>query len=249
MKTTTLNSDKKNGYLMRMHLRLVVIMVLAMLVLASVQVAGAETAQSWHLLGSSSGGSEQDYTGTVASDGTYHHKDLFMNKTGNATGHYMVLPNVTKNTTWWYAEYPAQFDGVTFGEDNWIVNISHSNYKDFFIFADVCKVNESGEVTYLAQGNKTASEIYTIITCYDNATTSQTFDKDERLALRIYHNRTGNTTTARIYYYNSSTGILSNLTSPSSDPGYPVPELSTLILFSTGLIVLAGYVLLAKRKK
>ena len=224
-----------------MYRRLIIILVLATAVLASAGMTGATDPQSWHLL-------DVGYTGNTAVDDTDHYKDLFMNKTGNATGSYMSLPNVTKKTTWWYAGYPAQFDGVTFGEDDWTVNISHSNYNDFFIFVDVCKVNESGEVTYLAHGNKTASGTYTIITCSDNATTSQTFNADERLALRMYHNRTS-TTAARIYYYNAGNGRLSNLTSPSSDPGYPVPELSTLILFSTGLLILVGCVLLAKRKK
>ena len=40
----------------------------------------------------------------------------------------------------------------------------------------------------------------------------------------------------------------SYVTSPETDPGYPVPELSTLLLFSIGLIALAGYVLLTKRR-
>ena len=40
---------------------------------------------------------------------------------------------------------------------------------------------------------------------------------------------------------------VSKTTSPSSDPGYPVPELSTLILFSVGLLVLVGYVGLRRR--
>ena len=35
----------------------------------------------------------------------------------------------------------------------------------------------------------------------------------------------------------------------SDGPVPPVPELSTLILFSTGLIVLVGYALLIKRRK
>ncbi len=222
--------------------RLIVILVLATMVLAGVGAVSATDSQSWHLL-------DVTYTGTAAVDDTVHHKNFYMNKTGNATGNYMVLPNVTEKTTWWYAEYPAQFDGVTFGEDNWIVNISHANYNDFFIFADVCKVNESGEVTYLAHGNKTASGEYTTITCHDNTTTNQTFNKDERLALKIYHNRTGTTTTARIYYYNATDGKYSNLASPSSDPGYPVPELSTIILFSTGLITLIGYVLITRRRR
>jgi len=30
--------------------------------------------------------------------------------------------------------------------------------------------------------------------------------------------------------------------SPNTDPGYPVPELSSFVLFSVGLLALAGYV-------
>ena len=36
--------------------------------------------------------------------------------------------------------------------------------------------------------------------------------------------------------------------SPETDPGYPVPELPTLILFSSGLIILACYVVLKRRE-
>jgi len=36
--------------------------------------------------------------------------------------------------------------------------------------------------------------------------------------------------------------------SPDSDPGYPVPEFSTLLLMSTGLLALAGYVGLRRRR-
>ena len=40
-----------------------------------------------------------------------------------------------------------------------------------------------------------------------------------------------------------------NSTTSSGNPLPPIPELSTLILFSTGLIALAGYVLLTKRRR
>ena len=169
---------------------------------------------------------------------------------GFAAGNYMTLPNITEKTTWWYAEYPAQFDGVTFGEDNWIVNISHSDpgASPCTIFANVSKVDDTtGKVTYLANGNESASSSgVTIFTCYDNPNTNQIFNTSERLALQIYHNRTN---TFRIYYYNATNGKYSNLTSPSTDPGYPVPELSTLILFSAGLLILAGYAYMGRRNK
>ena len=41
----------------------------------------------------------------------------------------------------------------------------------------------------------------------------------------------------------------SSVSSPPSDPGYPVPELSTLILLSVGLLTLAGYVRLRRKKE
>ena len=50
-------------------------------------------------------------------------------------------------------------------------------------------------------------------------------------------------------HFNPSGDPVSKTTSPSSDPGYPVPELPTVILFSTGLIALTGYILLTKRRK
>lgn len=236
---------------MKGNKRLILVLVLGMLVLAmtSVQVVGANPdSQSWRLLGHD----ESEYTGTKALDGTTHHKDLYMNKTGNATVHgYMSLPNVTTKATWWYARYPAQIDGLTFGGDDWTVNISHGPTDGCTIWANVCRVNDStGEVTYLANGSVVplGSGADTFI-CHDNPDTYQIFNTSERLALRIYHNRTGTTTTLRIYYYNATSRKYSNLTSPASDPGYPVPELSTLILFSTGLLTLAGYVLLARRRK
>jgi hypothetical protein len=41
----------------------------------------------------------------------------------------------------------------------------------------------------------------------------------------------------------------SQVTSPSSDSGYPIPELPTIILFSMGLLVIAGYVELGGRRE
>jgi hypothetical protein len=55
--------------------------------------------------------------------------------------------------------------------------------------------------------------------------------------------------TIRIYYDPLDDVKDPYLISPSSDHGYPIPELSTLILFSMGVIALLGYVLLKKRDK
>lgn len=67
--------------------------------------------------------------------------------------------------------------------------------------------------------------------------------KDEWLAFKIHDYDTdadGNSADVSVGLSNSY------LTSGETDPGYPVPELPTLILFSVGLLVLAGYVWIRK---
>ena len=229
---------------MKGNRRLILVLVLGTLVLASVQVVGAETAQSWHLLNA-------DYEGTKAIDGTTHLVNVYMNKTGNTTtSPYSKYLNYTE-TMWWYAEYAAECD-LTFGTGNWTVYPDHEEIDGAevgeTITAGIYKVRGDGTATLLATGSKTAvsGSTSSTIEC-GPVVASQDFDAGERLALRI--NWTCTTDELRIYYYRASDSKFSNIASPTSDPGYPVPELSTLILFSTGLITLAGYVLLTKRRK
>ena len=217
-------------------------MILAAVMFAAlVPMVSGGVAQNWHLV-------DVDYTGTDAVDGTYHYKDLFVNKTGNATGSRMNLPNATEKTTWWYAECPAEFDGVAFGEGDWILNLDHGPTGSCTIWANVCKVNDStGEVTYLANGSVTpaAGTRASVIVCYDLPQTSQIFNVSERLALRMHHNRSND---LWIYYYDVEDKKYSNLASPVSDPGYPVPELSTLVLISIGLVMLVCIVSFKRSK-
>jgi Tfp pilus assembly protein PilV len=241
---------KRSGYLMRMLRRLIGVLVLGVVVLAlvcvQVQVVSANPdSQSWHLLST-------DYTGMKANNEP-HYKDIFMNKTGNAEGQSAYF-NSSKEV-WWYAENAAECD-LSFGNNDWTAYIYHGPVHgtagaSVKFFTDVYKVNDTnGNTIHLAGGNTTIADGtasgVTVINCADDGNTEQSFTSNDRLAFRINHNSSENN---RIYYYNySENGKFSNLTSPSSDPGYPVPELSTLILLSTGLIALAGYVLLTKRR-
>ena len=213
--------------------------ILLAITLIGIQVAGSQS-QSWHLL-------DVDYAGTSADDNTIHYRDLYMNKTGEATsGALFRLPN--DETAWWYAEYEAEFDDLSFGENDWIINLSHGPTDDCTIWANVCKMNSTtGEVTFLANGSVVPSGSGSdTFTCYDSMNSEQTFSSQERLALRIYHNRS---TSLSIYYYNLTNERYSNLSSPSTDPGYPVPELGMLTLVSLGLIALSGYAYVFKNKK
>ena len=75
--------------------------------------------------------------------------------------------------------------------------------------------------------------------------TTQNFNTGDWLGVRV--SWSGPATDAIRVYYDPTGDKSSYVKSPSADPGYPIPELSTLILFSSGLLALAGYAL--KRRK
>ena len=68
---------------------------------------------------------------------------------------------------------------------------------------------------------------------------------------------TGSYLTLRVTNYFASNDIYvdtggtdqSTLISPSSDPGYPVPELATILLSGAGLAALGGYIWLRRRRQ
>jgi len=204
-------------------------------------MVGAETAQSWRLLNA-------DYEGTKAIDGTNHLVDVYMNKTGNTTiSPYSKYLNYTE-TMWWYAEYAVQCNLTFPAGGDWIVRVDHEKKSGWTWYADLYKVASNGIATSFASGTAPASNTesgVTTITCHQDAMQTFNIANGDRLAIRIKHNCSTEEVTT--YFYKDT--HLSNLTSPSTDPGYPVPELSTLILFSTGLLALAGYVLLTRRRK
>lgn len=243
---------------MKGNVRLMGVLVLAILVLVmvSVQVVGAETAQTWYFTPTDipTGWPIAD-DGTAIETGDKHLRDEIMNKTEPPTGTYKYVAIYKdadgNHTAWWYAENAAQCD-LGFGEHNWVIHIYHEKIDDEeagkVLYADVYKVASDGTVTHLAGGNvitATGDPTERDIVCYDNGSTYQDFVTGERLGIRISGNFTTTDKLTVYYYY----GNPSNLTSPATDPGYPVPELSTLILFSTGLFTLAGYVLLTRRRK
>jgi hypothetical protein len=218
------------------------IVIVLILVSATVQMVSAAGEQSWHLLGE-----DHNYGGTPANDGTAPHLiDCNMSKTLTATNTYKAL-NYTK-TTWWYAEYPARCNLTFPAGGDWIVRVDHEKRSGWNWSADVYKVASDGTAISFASGSAPASNIesgFTNITCNQGA--EQTFDisNGDRLSLRIKHDDTTQEVTT--YFYKDPR--FSSLTSPSTDPGYPVPEPATIILFSAGLLILAGYVYVGRRSK
>ena len=222
------------------HSRWMIIILVLVLVSATAQMVSANPdSQSWRLLGE-----DNKYEGTPATDGSDHLIDCNMSKTLTATKTSKLLNHT--ETMWWYAEYPAQCNLTFPAGGDWIVRVDHEKESGWNWSADVYKVASGGTATSFASGTASASDTgVTNITCNQGA--EQTFDisNGDRLALRIKHDDTTQEVTT--YFYKGA--HLSSLTSPSTDPGYPVPELPSLILVSAGLLILAGYAYMGKRSK
>jgi len=240
---------KRRGYLMRMLRRLIGILVLVMVVLAMVQVVGAETAQTWYLTSNAKPGGAP-----TASDSLAHAKDNLMHKdewAGTGTSFYLTP---AKPAAWFYADTGAE-NGLSFGNNAWAAYIRLEKIDGAevgtHLNVSVCKLDSGGNVTILAENttNLTEANAYTLweINCIDNESTYQDFSTGDWLAVRLWW--IDAPAGEELYiYYEAENERDSYIKSPSSDPGYPVPELPSIILFSTGLIILAGYVVLKRRK-
>ena len=227
------------------HRRWMIVMVL-ILVSATAQMVSAETAQTWYFTGD---GKPTD--APTANDGLDHAKNNLMHKgSGSDTGSYFDL-NSTK-VAWFYADTGAEC-GLGFGENPWEAHIRTEKIEDDEIghnlTVEICKLeNNTGNITILASHTQqlTTTE-YTKhlwnMTCEDVGD-DQEFNTGDWLAVRLSWDCS--TDELRIHYKNT-TGQDSYITSPSSDPGYPVPELPTLALFSVGLLIIAGCAYMGRR--
>ena len=238
----------------KMNRGLIGILVLGMVVLVlatvGVQVVGAETAQRWYLTGDI-----KPADAPIANDGIdTHTRDALLYKSeaiGTWGGTQVSLPS--DNVAWFYADTGAECD-LGFGEYAWKTFIRTEEIEEdevgHNLTVEICKLDSEGTITILANHSETltAALAYTLweINCEDNGSTYQDFSTGDWLAIKLSWDCT---TDSLLIYYKAEDGKDSYIQSPASDPGYPVPELSTLILFSVGLIVLAGYVLLTKRRR
>ncbi len=220
---------------MRMHRRLIGILVLGMVVLAMVQVVGAETAQTWYF---TSEGAPSPLTGKIMTKGI--------------EGGDTVITLGKGERVWFYADEVALCD-VSFPSDGswdvayWVKALHPDEFGNGSVYTRVGYADSAGEtVRKLSRsaGIKHPTEIEEIV---EEGVAIFTVPKGGRLAVEVYW---GSSPKGDLEIHcNPSGAHASKLTSPSSDPGYPVPELSTLILFSVGLLVLAGYVALRRNNK
>ncbi len=151
-------------------------------------------------------------------------------------------------TSSWIANENATID-ISFGTDSWKAVIYYTLATGCSLTVTLCSFNYSNALFTPAVG---ASETISALdsspkTLTLTPTVPFTVPKNDALALQISH--TG-VVGGESYVYVES-GKQSTLTSPLSDPGYPVPELSSVILMTSGLVVIGvlGYVGTHKKKQ
>ena len=170
------------------------------------------------------------------------HNDSVMYKENMSKPQDTVTVSDSSSTVW-KANEPATVD-VGFPGGNWTgtitLDVAFTSDKTFTVEVGSYAgsiFTSAGSQTCTGDGSTTSFSLDFSATAFD-------ISKDDYLALNITNPSDG----SAALVVKTGDGN-SYVISPETDPGYPVPELPTLILFSTGLIALAGYVLLTRRRK
>jgi hypothetical protein len=143
----------------------------------------------------------------------------------------------SKGSAMWVADEAAYSD-VTFSDGAWVLFLDTSNWASA-CRAEIGHIDNGGSFTQFSTFTGTSTYVSGILKVQVQLA-SMTVPEGEYIAVRVY-NDTGMprtiTTTGRSY-----------LTSPDSDPGYPLPELAAGILMGVGLVGIGGFVLIKRRR-
>ncbi|HSW58356.1 MAG TPA: hypothetical protein VLH15_08145 [Dehalococcoidales bacterium] len=147
----------------------------------------------------------------------------------------------------WLADQVAQAN-VTFTAGSWGLTLVTDS--DWGTNGDKCLV-EIGQwdgASFISEVSTTAQITYTVsgltnIVKLNIQTAPVTIANGNWLALKI----TNNDIKTHVVHTGDSKHN-SNLLSPQTDPGYPLPEIATIILLGAGVLGLGGYILLRRRK-
>jgi hypothetical protein len=219
--------------------KVVVIVVLTIMLFVSVVGATGEVTWYWK-------------SETFANPPATHASDKTMDQyspTGTTDNIVTLDPD---EEAWWYVENAAQCD-LSFPLGNWIITcwIETNSPDNERVTIYVYNITNAGEEKQIDgsryKGLSSAEGVYKLSKTFTTDSAINIYEGD-RIAVRVTFSSAAEAGEWLKIHYNSIS-YDSSLTSPPNSPVCPVPELSTLILLSIGLITLTGYVLLTRRQK
>jgi hypothetical protein len=183
--------------------------------------------------------------------------ELFMSTTGNPTGSVDIAAGSAKM---WIANKIALSD-VTFPNDAWVIRFGTDADWNLGSKGDNFKAeigywgkDSSNNVVFTPLPMSYITPVfyagYYEMQFQSVATGGQTIPKDTYLAVKVTNSSSSMHPIYTGKWIPDTTGsqYYSCVTSPESDPGYPVPELGAGILLGAGLLGLGGFFLIRRRK-
>ena len=179
----------------------------------------------------------------VGSQTWYLCTDTSLNKTVPASGSIDVeIEGMGLGTKSFLAE-PTQCN-LTMGAGTWTAYIDFNAADAGTIDLQVLKKLNGMSKTFANTTAIPLSAGHYNITQDIVSSASEDFEAGKKLEFKIFWHPDDGASKLTVYCGEGK----SNFSSPSSDPGYPIPELNTILLFSSGLLALVGYVALQRRK-
>ncbi|PKK86284.1 MAG: hypothetical protein CVT48_01755 [Thermoplasmata archaeon HGW-Thermoplasmata-1] len=207
--------------------------------IAPVAAAGSQT---WYL---------KDTGASGFSFPSEHAYDKLMDKTTPSEETVQSITLSKSQRVWWYVNEAAGQD-LSFPSGDWNVafwvKALNSEDNNKIVYVRLHNITLQGDNTQIWEKQpktSSAGSIEMISTLKENANTF-VVNYGGRIAIEIYW---VSTATGDLVVYYNSTIHPSSVTLPAGSPNYPTPELSTLVLFATGLTALLGSAALKKRRK
>jgi len=184
------------------------------------------------------------FTNDTVTGPTWSETDYNRNMTKGKEGGDDKITLANGKRVWFYADQLAEcnvsFPAGVWNVSYWVktLDASESNTQ---LYTRLQVVTPEGEHTEIKGGSNLISYSENLQENVESLDAgSFTVPKDGRFAIEVLWQSDANGSLE--VYCNPPEGHSSLVTSPSSDPGYPIPELPTILLFSLGLLVIAGYV-------
>lgn len=207
---------------------LLVVVLVVVLLFSMVGMAIAD--QTWYMKDTASGATGADYEMQKGS--------------GVGSG---LLQIVTSASKIWAADQAVAVDGGIDMSDSWTGQVRVYADGDASLQVDIGVLSSSGSFT--SKGTDTLSGSPTGVEnwAFSLSPEDLTLAKDEYLALKLTN--THDTNSINIWTKHDTEPFSpSYLIFANDDPAYPVPELSTLLLTSVGVLMLGGFVIYSRRR-